>query len=146
FRLFLVEMRQAIGSDIEVSVRSSGPSRFALRGKEWIEAGLIDTLVDGHWYSGNGPRPTIDATVEAVGTRGRALAAAEITNVDPQQNWQPRKGILSPEAIGALAESYSGRGVANFGLYESTAHTWYPDARRAIRAAGWKYEPRKLPK
>ena len=30
-----------------------------------FEAGLINTIVDGHWYSGNGPRSTIDATVAA---------------------------------------------------------------------------------
>lgn len=142
-RLFLVELRQAIGNEVEISVRCSGPNNYALRGREWIEAGLINTIVDGHWYSGNGPRPTIDATVAAVGARGKAQAAAEINDVDPQNNWQPRKGILSPDAIKALAAAYSGRGVDSFGLYESTAHTWYPDARRAIRAAGWKYDPRK---
>lgn len=146
FRLFLVELRQAIGNDMEISVRCSGPNNYALRGKEWIDAGLIDTIVDGHWYSGNGPRPTIDATVAAVGTKGRAQAAAEINDVDPQKNWLPSKRLLSPKSILALAEAYSGRGVANFGLYESTAHVWYPDARRAIRAAGWNYEPKKVPK
>jgi hypothetical protein len=143
FRLFLVELRGAIGDDVEISVRCSGPNNYALRGKEWIEAGLINTIVDGHWYSGNGPRPTIDATVEAVGTKGKAQAAAEITDVDPQKNWQPKTGILSPEAILALAEAYSGRGVQSFGVYESTAHVWRPDARRAIRAAGWKFDPEK---
>lgn len=143
FRLFLVEMRQAIGNDIEISVRCSGPNNYALRGKEWIEAGLINTIVDGHWYSGNGPRPTMDATLAAVGTRGKAQAVAEVTDVDPKKNWQPRKGLLSPEAIVALAQAYSGRGVQSFGLYESTAHVWYPDSRRAIRAAGWNYNPSK---
>jgi hypothetical protein len=143
FRLFLVELRRAIGDEIEISVRCSGPNNYALRGKEWIEAGLIDTIVDGHWYSGNGPRPTIDATVAAVGTRGKALAAAEITDVDPEKNWQPKKNSLSPASILALSKAYSGRGVARFGLYESTFHVWYPDARRAIRAAGWEYEPEK---
>jgi hypothetical protein len=142
FRLFLVALRKEIGKDIEISVRCSGPSNYALRGKEWVEQGLINTIVDGHWYSGNGPRPTIDATVEAVGTKGKALAAAEIDDVDPR-NWSRRKGPLSPEAITALSQAYSGRGVANFGLYESTLFTWYPDARRAIRQAGWDYEPRK---
>jgi len=142
-RLFLVEMREAIGPKVEISVRCSGPNNYALRGKEWIDAGLINTIVDGHWYSGNGVRPTIDATVAAVGTQGRAQAVAEITDVDPTKNFQIRKGILSPEAIVALAKAYSNRGVASFGLYESTAHTWYPDARRAIRAAGWNYDPGK---
>ena len=141
-RLFLVELRQAIGKDIEISIRSSGPDNYALRGKEWIEAGLIDTIIDGQWYSGNGPRPTIDATVAAAGSRGKAMAAAEMSNVDPKKNWQPIKGgVLSPAAIEALAKAYSGRGVAAFGLYESTVHTWSPDARRAIRAAGWDYKP-----
>ena len=64
-------------------------------------------------------------------------------DVDPKKNWQPRKGLLSPEAIVALAQAYSGRGVQSFGLYESTAHVWYPDSRRAIRAAGWNYNPSK---
>ena len=35
-RLFLVELRKEIGDDIEISVRCSGPSKYALRGKEWI--------------------------------------------------------------------------------------------------------------
>ena len=142
-RLFLVELRQAIGNELEISVHCSGPNNYALRGKEWIEAGLINTIVDGHWYSGNAPRPTIDATVAAVGTRGKAMAAAESSDVDPADGWKARKGILSPGAIGALAKAYSGRGVAAFGLYESTLHTWGPDARRAIRAAGWDYDPEK---
>jgi hypothetical protein len=139
FRLFLEELRRTIGSEIEISVRCSGPNNFALRGKEWIDAGLINTIVDGHWYSGNGPRPTIDETVAAVGIRGKAMAAAEVSEVDPKQNWRPIKGgILSPSSIEALAKAYSGRGVAAFGLYESTIHTWDPDTRRAIRAAGWR--------
>jgi hypothetical protein len=143
FRLFLEELRKAIGNDIEISVRCSGPNNFALRGKEWIDAGLINTIVDGHWYSGNGPRPTIDATVQAVGAKGKALAAAEMSDVDPNDKWRAHKGVLSPAAIEALAAAYSGRGVAAFGLYESTVHTWSPDARRAIRAAGWNYNPQK---
>ncbi len=142
-RLFLVELREAIGDDIEISVRCSGPNNFALRGKEWIDAGLINTIVDGHWYSGNGPRPTIDATVAAVGTRGKAMAAAEMSRRRSEPGLEARKGVLSPDAIEALAKAYSGRGVAAFGLYESTVHTWSPDARRAIRAAGWNYDPRK---
>ena len=147
FRLFLVEMRQAIGNEIEISVRCSGPNNFALRGKEWIEAGLINTIVDGHWYSGNGPRPTMDATVAAVGTRGKAMAAAEVSDVDPRHNWKVTKNaLLSPDSIKALAKVYSGRGVASFGLYESTLHLWSPDARRAIREAGWNYEPNKITK
>lgn len=144
FRLFLVELRAAIGDKIEISVRCSGPNAFALRGKEWIESGLINTIVDGHWYSGNGPRTTIDETVKAVGTRGTAMAVAEMSDVDPEKNWQPIKGgVLSPKAIEALAKAYSGRGVKAFGLYESTVFTWSPDTRRAIRAAGWSYEPLK---
>ena len=60
----------------------------------------------------------------------------------PRRTGQRRKGFLSPEAIEALAKAYSGRGVTSFGLYESTLHVWNPDARRAIRAAGWSYDPR----
>ena len=140
-RQFLVDLRQAIGNDIEIAVRSSGPDNFALRGREWIDDGLINTIIDGHWYSGNAVRPTIDATLAAVGRRGQALAVAESSAVDPQKNWQRGEGFLSPGAILALAQAYSGRGVARFGLYESTVHTWCPDARRAIRKAGWSYDP-----
>lgn len=144
FRAFLEELRKEIRNDIEISVRCSGPNNYSLRGQEWIEAGLINTIVDGHWYSGNGPRPTIDQTVAAVGTRGKALAAAEMSDVDPAQNWRPIKGaILSPSSIQALAKAYSGRGVTAFGLYESTVHTWSPETRRAIRAAGWSFDPQK---
>jgi hypothetical protein len=124
-------------------VRCSGPDKFSLRGKEWIEEGLINTIVDGHWYSGNGPRPTIDATVAAAGRRGRAFAAAETSDVDPRSKWTEREGPLSEEAILALAKEYSGRGVARFGVYESTLFTYYPELRRAIRAAGWSYDPDK---
>ncbi|WP_395749208.1 hypothetical protein [Prosthecobacter sp.] len=143
-RLFLVELRAAIGNDIEISVRCSGPDNFGLRGSEFIEAGLVNTIIDGHWYSGNAPRPTMDATVAAVGTRGRAMAAAEISiDVDPANQWKATKALLSPTSITALANAYSGRGVTSFGLYESTMHVWRPDARRAIRAAGWSYDPGK---
>jgi len=141
-RLFLVELRKEIGDDIEISVRCSGPNKYALRGKEWIAAGLIDTIVDGNWYSGNGPRGT-DATIEAAGSRGKAFAVAETYDVDPENNWKKRDGNLSVQAISALAAEYSGRGVARFGLYESTVFTWDPELRRAIRAAGWNYDPRR---
>ena len=84
-RAFLVELRQAVGQDIEIAVRCRGPEAFGLRGKEFIEAGLINTIVDAHWYSGNGPRPTIDATVAAVGTKGKAMAGADhFDDVDPK--------------------------------------------------------------
>jgi hypothetical protein len=142
-RDFLVELRRAIGNDIEISVRCTGPESFGLRGREWIESGLINTIVDGHWYSGNGPRPTMDATVAAVGTKGKAMAAAESSDVDPNDHWRTIKGHLSPAAIEALAAAYSGRGVASFGLYESTVQTWSPEARRAILTAGWNYQPKK---
>ena len=140
-RLFLVQLRKEIGAAIEISVRCSGPIKYALRGKEWIDAGLIDTIVDGNWYSGNGPRSTIDATIQAVGARGKAMAVAEVYDVDPLNKWKRRDGHLSVEAILALARHYSGRGVARFGLYESTVATWSPHIRRAVRRAGWEYRP-----
>jgi hypothetical protein len=143
FRQFLVELRREIGKDIEISVRSSGPSKYALRGKEWIAEGLINAVVDGHWYSGNGPRPTIDETVAAAGKHGKAMAVAETFDVDPKKGWARRPGDLSAEAILALARQYSGRGVASFGLYESTVFTWYPELRLAVRQAGWEYDPGK---
>ena len=71
------------------------------------------------------------------------MAVAEVSDVDPEANWQRREGYLSPEAIAALAAHYSGRGVARFGIYESTIFTWYPDMRHAIRAAGWNYNPKR---
>jgi hypothetical protein len=140
-RQFLVELRQAVGTEVEIAVRSSGPEKYALRGKEWVADGLVDTLIDGNWYSGNGPRPTIDQTVAAVGKRGKAFAIAETFDVDSKKGWARRPGSLSADAIAALAKHYSGRGVARFGLYESTVFTWYPDLRRAVLAAGWDYEP-----
>jgi hypothetical protein len=141
-RLFLAELRAAIGNDIEISVRTSGPNGFGLAGKEFVDAGLINTIVDGNWYSGNGPRPTIDATVEAVGSRGHAFAVAETGDVDWQKQYEPIKNApLSAGAIAALAKVYSGRGVERFGSYESTVFTRFPDLRRAIREAAWEYEP-----
>jgi hypothetical protein len=142
-RLFLVDLRKEIGNDIEISVRSSGPSKYALRGKEWIDAGLINTIVDGNWYSGNGPRPTIEETIKACGTKGHPFAIAETLDVDPKKYWQRRKGDLSPEAILALSKIYSDKGAENFGIYESTVFTWQPELRRAIREAGWKYVGKK---
>ena len=143
-RLFLVDLRAALGKDIEISVRCRGPEAFGFRGKEFIEAGLVNAIIDGHWYSGNGPRPTIDETVAAVGTRGLAMGASDnFSDVDPANGWKPTKGLLSPNGIKALAAAYSGRGVAAFGLYESTLNVWSPDARHAIRAAGWNYDPKK---
>lgn len=144
FRAFLTELRQAVGNDVEIAVRCRGPEAFGLRGKEFVEAGLINTIMDAHWYSGNGPRPTIDETVAAVGSKGKAFAGADhFDDVDPKNNWARRKGFLSPEAVVALAKAYSGRGVASFGVYESTLHVWNPDARRAIHEAGWNYDPKK---
>ncbi len=142
---FLVDLRKEIGPKIEISVRSRGPEEFGLRGKQWIESGLINTIVDGNYYSGNGPRPTIEATIAAAGARGHAMAVAESNDVDPQNKWKVREGTLSSEAITALAKQYSEKGADSFGLYESTYFTWRPDARRTIREAGWNYkapEPR----
>lgn len=105
----------------------------------------MNTIMDAHWYSGNGPRPTIDATVAAVGTKGKALAGADhFDDADPKNNWARRKGFISPETVEALARAYSGRGVTAFGVYESTLHVWDPDARRAIHAAGWSFDPTKV--
>ena len=108
--LFLRNLRKAVGPEFEIGVRSSGPAKFGLRGKEWIESGLIQTIVDGNWYSGSGPRTTIDATVAAAGTMGHAYAIAEPGNVDPK-TWGRKPGALSPEAILALARHYKAKGV-----------------------------------
>jgi hypothetical protein len=151
-RLFLVDLRKAVGPKVEIGVRCSGPDRFALRGKEWVAEGLIDTIIDGNWYSGNGPRPTIDATAAAAAAArqakegdlpGRAFAIAEPSDVDPKKSWARREGMLTPESLQALARHYHGRGVARFGVYESTMFTWFPEVRRAVREAGWTYEPAK---
>ena len=144
-RLFLVDLRKAVGDDMEITIRCAGPSNYALRGREWIEAGLIDTIVDGNWNSGNQPRPTVEATVKAAGARGRAFVVAEAGDVyyDRTRGWVERKGHLRPRGILDLAKHYSGRGIERFGLYESTIHTWDPARRRAIRAAGWLYRSEK---
>ncbi|MBY0527865.1 MAG: hypothetical protein K2R98_30995 [Gemmataceae bacterium] len=136
---FLKELRKELGNDIEISVRCSGPDKYAMRGADWIKSGLINTIVDGNWYSGNGPRPTIDATVSAAGTKGKAYAIAEDWDVDPNKSWQRRPGLLSPEAILALSKHYRDKGVHRFGIYESTEFTWHPELRRAMREAGWSY-------
>ena len=144
FRLFLVDLRKAIGKDIEISVRSSGPDGFALRGKEWIDAGLIDTMIDGNWYSGNGPRPTIGATIQAAGKRGHAYAVIDPSDVDPKKGWNRRPGTLSPEALDAFSTFYSHKKLDGFGVYESTVFTYAPDLRRAIRSAGWQFFQRVI--
>lgn len=145
--LFLRDLRERLGKrtgpKIEISVRSSGPEKYSLRGKDWIASGLINTIVDGNWYSGNGPRPTIDATVAAAGTQGRAYAIAEPSDVDPKKGWQRRPGGLSSEAILALSKVYHEKGVHRFGVYESTEFTWYPDIRRTLRQAAWSDTPKE---
>ena len=143
--LFLKALRKEIGDEIEISVRCSGPSNYALRGKEWIAAGLIDTIVDGNWQSGNVVRPTIGDTVQAVGARGKAFAVSEAFDFVPDERGrlQPENVTLRPARIIELARRYSGRGVARFGLYESTVFTSDPEHRRAIRAAGWLFDPTK---
>ena len=139
FKLFLVDLRKAVGKDIEISVRCSGPDQFGLRGKEWIEEGLINTIIDGNWYSGNGPRGSIGATVAAVGKRGHAYAIIETGDVDPKKNFAKRPGTLSPEAIAAFTTHYNGKKLAGIGVYESTVFTYAPELRRAIRTAGWSF-------
>lgn len=139
FRLFLVDLRKAVGKDLEISVRSSGPDKYALRGKEWIEEGLINTIIDGHWYSGAAPRPTIAATVAAVGKKGKAYAIVDPLDVDPKKGFARRPGYLSAEAIDAFAKEYSGKKLAGWGLYESTLFVYAPELRRAVRAAGWGF-------
>lgn len=138
-RTFLVDLRKEIGKDIEISVRSRGPDGFALRGKEWIAEGLIDSIVDGNWYSGNGPRSTVGATVEAAGTRGHAYAVIEPWDVDPTKGWNRRMGRIAPETIDALAKAYTGKGLTGIGVYESTEFEWIPELRHAIRRAGWTW-------
>ena len=145
-RLFLVELRQAIGNDIDISVRTSGPNGFGLAGKKFIDAGLINTIVDGNWYSGNGPRPTIGATVEACGTKGHAYAVAETFDVEWQRQWQPIRAIRCRRKRSSRSPRYSGKGVERFGLYETTVFMRYPDLRRAIRQAAWEYEPGMMEK
>ena len=85
--LFLRELRKEVGDDIEISVHSRGPDSFGLRGKEWIKSGLINTIVDGNYYSGNLPRPTIEDTIAAAGVKGHAYAIAEPGDIDPK-DWE----------------------------------------------------------
>src|SRR5262245_39938047 len=68
-------------------------------------------------------------------SRGRDVGGADLAG-GPFLPWpQPGKK--------ALARHYHGRGVARFEVYELTMFTWFPEVRRAIRAAGWAYEPGK---
>jgi hypothetical protein len=136
---FLRDLRKEVGPDLEIAVRSSGPDKYGLRGKKWIEAGLIQTIIDGHWYSGRGPRPTIEATIAAAGTKGNAYAIADPGNVD-LKTWTNQPGTLTTDAILALAKHYKDKGVQRFGLYESTEFCWRPELRRAIREAGRIFE------
>lgn len=133
--LFLKELREAVGPKLEIGVRSRGPDAFGLRGKAWIESGLIQTIMDGNWYSGYGPRSTIDATVAAAGTKGHAFAIAESCDFDIK-TFSRKTGTLQPEGILFLARHYRAK-KAGFGLYESTEFMWHPEQRRAIRQAGW---------
>jgi hypothetical protein len=46
--------------------------------------------------------------------------------------------ILEAESI-SWAEIYRVKGAHRFGIYESNELVWYPEARRAIRRAGWDF-------
>lgn len=71
----------------------------------------------------------------------RLTRHAVVIGVNPLKVTQPRKGYLSPESLAALARHYSGRGFSGMGVYESSISVRFPGMRRAIRAAGWAYEP-----
>ena len=140
-RQFLVDLRKEIGNEIEVAIRCDGPDKFAFKGKEWIEEGLVD----GIFNSGSGgstPRSSINASIAAVGNRGKVYVVASAnSDVDPKDVSKNRPGLLSPNGLRTLARHYSGRGITGFGVYESSISLRYPDIRRAIRAAGWEYDP-----
>jgi hypothetical protein len=123
-------------------VRSRGPDAFGLRGKAMIDAGLINTIIDGNWYSGNRPRPTIEAPRAACGDKGQALAVAEFENIDPT-TYARKPGTFDAEAILSFARHYSQKQAHGFGLYESNIFVWRPELRRAIRQAGWDYHAAK---
>ncbi len=140
--LFLRDVRKELGPKIEIGVRSRGPDAFGLRGKAMIDGGLVNTIIDGNWYSGNRPRSTIDATIAACGDNGRALAVAEFENIDPT-TYARKPGTFDAEAIAAFARHYIQKKVHRFGLYESTIFVWRPELRRAIRKAGWDFHAAK---
>lgn len=137
--LFLQELRKEVGPDIEIAVRSRGPDGFGLAGDKFVKAGLVDTLIDGHWYSGNGPRPTALDTIKAAGTRGRAFVCNEtVENIDPV-TWKEKPGTLEADSLRALARHYRDLGVQRFGVYETAAVLFDPELQRAVRQASKEF-------
>lgn len=140
-RQFLVELRKEIGNEITIAIRCDGPDKFGFKGRKWIREGLINNIFNSG-SGGSSPRSSIHASLAAAGDRGRVFTVAGAnSDVNPLKVTQPRKGYLSPEGLAALARHYSGRGISGMGIYESSISVRFPGMRRAIRAAGWAYEP-----
>jgi len=140
-RQFLVDVRKEIGNEIQIAVRCDGPDKFAFKGQQWIEEGLVNAIFNSG-SGGSAPRSSITASLAAAGQRGAVYAVVHAnSDVDPRRVSQARKGLLTPASLQALAGHYSGRGIRGVGIYESSISMRFPEMRRAIRAAGWEYDP-----
>ena len=140
-RQFLVDLRKEIGTKITIAIRCDGPDKFGFKGQVWIREGLVNDIFNSG-SGGSTPRSSIHASIQAAGDRGRVFSVAQAnSDVDPQKVTQPRKGYLSPDSLSALARHYSGRGISGMGIYESSISVRFPRIRRAIRAAGWAFDP-----
>ena len=128
---FLREVRKALPG-IEISARIRNMNEFGLDAAAWVREGLVDTIIEGNWYTPNRPRD-VEKGVLAVtrGTPVRAYVVAETetpgwTTPVEQRRWFSAADILD------YARVYREKGIGRFGLYESTIFLWYPDMRRAI--------------
>jgi hypothetical protein len=135
----LKELRQAVGPNVEISVRSRNADGFALDGEKFVRAGLVDTILDSSYLGGVAlPRPEIEKTLAAVGTRGRAFAVTEPFDVDPT-TWKPKPGGLEAPGLLALAKLYREKKVHGFGVYETASFLFDPARARAVRQASREF-------
>jgi hypothetical protein len=140
-KLFLRDLRAALPG-IEISARIRNMNEFGLDASAWVREGLVDTIVEGNWYTPNRPRDVEKGVLSVTGgTPVRAYVVAETSDWNTPvatRRW------FSAEEILEHARVYRSKGIGRFGLYESTIFLWYPELRRAIwEADGIMAEPRK---
>jgi hypothetical protein len=131
--LFLRDLRRSVPG-LELTARIRNMNEFGLDAAAWIREGLVDSIMEGNWYSGNEPRD-VERGVLSI-TRGTGVKGYVIAESDDWLIPAETRPLLSAEQIVSYARGYRRTGIDRFGLYESTIFLWYPHVRRAIWEAG----------
>jgi hypothetical protein len=130
---FMRDLRKALPG-LEISARIRNMNEFGLDAAAWVREGLVDTIVEGNWNSTNQPRD-VERGVLAV-TSGTSTKPYVIAETSDWGEPLPTRTWFSADDIVRYARIYRDKGIARFGLYESTIFLWYPHVRRAIWEAG----------